>query len=199
MTTKKLEGPLSLAAAELEAELEAFQRLVSDLGRLHINSDKALDRARQHLEACSDFEQKLAGRLQVFAEAMQTLQARQQECMKSALDHAQRIQARNEARNALLARVNTLGLSARDINAPMDELMTDAAGRTDSALVLSKMQEVGERLQVVIAEASTLANLARDQDWQDIARDADTLKQELLGVRNKVLLAQRNVASRAPS
>lgn len=198
-TTKKNEGPLTLASMALEGELRSFEEIVDELGRLNVNSEKTLQRARVSLEACSEFEQKLAGKLRDFAEAMQLMQAKQQECMKNALEHAQRIQARNDARNALLARVNALGLRARDINAPMSELVADEAGQSDAAHVLEKIQDVGERLEAVIVEASAVATAARDEDWQDIARDADVLKQQLQSARNKVLVAQRNVASRAPS
>jgi len=199
MTNKKNEGPLTLAAAALEKELGTFDELVGELGRLHVNSEKTLQRARQSLEACSEFEQKLAGRLRAFAEAMQLMQAKQQECMKLALEHAQRIQQRNEERNALLERVNALGLRARDINAPMSELVESENGQSDATRVLAKIQDVGERLEAVIVEAAAVATAARDEDWQDIARDADVLKQQLQSARNKVLVAQRNVASRAPS
>ncbi|HVJ16116.1 MAG TPA: hypothetical protein VM686_11825 [Polyangiaceae bacterium] len=199
MTTKKNEGPLTLAALALENELRTFEELVEDLARLHVNSDKTLQRARQNLEACAEFEQKLAGRLKAFAEAMQQMQAKQQDCMKSALEHAQRIQQRNDARNALLERVNALGLRARDINAPMNELVADEAAHGDANHVLAKIQDVGERLEAVIVEATAVASAAKEEDWQDIARDADVLKQQLQSARNKVLVAQRNVASRAPS
>jgi hypothetical protein len=199
MTTKKNEGPLTLASMALEAELRAFEEIVEELGRLNVNSEKTLQRARVSLEACSEFEQKLAGKLKDFAEAMQLMQTKQQECMKTALEHAQHIQARNDARNALLGRVNALGLRARDINAPMSELVADEAGQSDPTHVLQKIQDVGERLEAVIVEAAGVASAARDEDWQDIARDADVLKQQLQSARNKVLVAQRNVASRAPS
>ena len=199
MTNKKNEGPLTAAALALENELRTFEDLVDDLARLHVNSDKTLQRARQNLESCAEFEQKLAARLKAFAEAMQLMQAKQQECMKTALEHAQRIQQRNDARNALLERVNALGLRARDINAPMNELVTDEAAHGDANHVLAKIQDVGERLEAVIAEAAAVATAAREEDWQDVARDADVLKQQLQSARNKVLVAQRNVASRAPS
>ena len=199
MTTKKQEGPLTLAALALEDELRSFEELVTDLGRLHVNSDKTLQRARQNLEDCSAFEQKLAERLKAFAEAMQQMQTKQHDCMKTALEHAHRIQARNDARNVLLERVNALGLSARDINAPMNELVADEDGTSDPSQVLAKIQRVGESLEAVIVEAAAVANAAREDDWLDIARDADALKQQLQSARNKVLVAQRNVASRAPS
>jgi hypothetical protein len=194
MTNKKNEGPLTAASQALEDELRTFEELVEELARLHVNSDKTLQRARHSLEACSEFEQKLAGRLRAFAEAMQLMQAKQQECMKTALEHAQRIQQRNDARNALLERVNALGLRARDINAPMNELVADEASHGDAAHVLARIQDVGERLEAVIAEAAAVACAAKEEDWQDIARDADVLKQQLQSARNKVLVAQRFVS-----
>lgn len=196
---KKAEGPLTLAAAALEAELSSFEDIVTELGRLHVNSDKTLQRARQALESCSTFETRLADKLKGFAEAMQSMQAKQQQCMLDALEHAKRIQERNDARNALLERVTALGLRAREINAPMADLVDEGTGEGEASKILAKIQDVGDRLESVIVEAAAVTTAARESDWADIARDADALKQQLQSARNKVLVAQRNVASRAPS
>ncbi len=198
-SSKKTEGPLTVASIALENEVRMFEELVLELGRLSINSEKGLLRAKSALEACSEYEQKLAARLRAFAEAMQLVQAKQQECMMQALESAKRIQERNDVRNALLERVTALGLRAREINEPMTELVADESGTTDATIVLAKMNDVGERLESVIGEAAAVETSARESDWVDIARDADALKQQLQSARNKVLVAQRNVASRAPS
>jgi hypothetical protein len=193
---KKTEPSLAQVAALFEEELARFEDLAAGLGRLDVNSDKTLQRARQGLEACAACEQGLATNLGAFVQAMQAFQDRQQRCMASVLESAKHIEQRYKARQALLERVTQLGRQASGVTAPMEQLAESGA---DAAKVLGSMEDIGKRLDAVIAEASELASAAAKDEWQDIARDVDTLKQQLQAARNKVLLTQRSVASRAPS
>jgi hypothetical protein len=193
---KKTELSLAEAAALFEAELKHFEDLAAGLGRLGVNSDKTLQRARQGLEACAACEQTLAANLGAFVQAMQAFQERQQRCMVSVLESARRIEQRHKARQELLERVSQLGAQASGVTAPIEQLAESGA---DATKVLGSMEDVGKRLDAVIAEAAALASAAADDEWQDIARDVDTLKQQLQAARNKVLLTQRSVATRAPS
>ena len=61
MTTKKNEGPLTLAALALEKELQTFEELVGDLARLQVNSDKTLQRVE--LNGGQGFKQRTIMRL----------------------------------------------------------------------------------------------------------------------------------------
>ena len=134
-----------------------------------------------------------------FSEAMQRSQERQERAMKQALESAERIRLRHEARSQLLERVNALGERARDINEPMAALSADAGDPANAQEVLSSVKEVSVRLDQVIEEAAALAAAAREADWVDIGRDADVLKQQLQAARNKLQLAERSAAARAPS
>ena len=195
MTTKNDE--LSQAAERLEQELARFEELVAELGR-PLNSDKSLQRARQALESCSRSEARLAEHLHGFANAMQTLQARQQRCMELVRAGADHIQARHVERTALLERVAALGTSAREVSEPLTAIGEDAWSN-ESPELLASVREVSTRLETVIAEADRVAEAAQAADWTDIARDAHALKQQLQAVRNRVLLGQRKLAARAPS
>jgi exonuclease VII small subunit len=198
-SNKKSPDSLATAVVAFEAELRHFEETVAELNRVSVNSDKTLHRAKNALEACSESEQRLACLLRDFVTAMQAAQAKQQLCMDAALQGARRIQARNEARNALLERVAQLGERAREVNEPIAALMVEGGAPTGAAELLASLQEVGTRMDSVIADCTAVAASAREDEWTDIARDADTLKQQLQAARNKVLVTQRNVASRAPS
>ena len=195
--TEKYDNQLSQAAKALEEELTRFEDLLVELGR-PVNSDKALQRARQGLESCSRTEAKLAERLHAFADAMQKLQARQQKCMEVVRTNADHIQARHQERSALLERVAGLGSRAREVSEPLSGL-SEEAWESGSSDLLASVREVSDRLEVVIGEAEDVASSAERADWTDIARDAQALKQQLQAVRNRVLLGQRKLATRAPS
>jgi hypothetical protein len=196
MSQKKLDE-LSQAAERLEQELARFEELVAELAR-PLNSDKALQRARQALETCSRSEARLAEHLHAFASAMQALQARQQQCMELVRSGADHIQTRHQERTALLERVAALGMSAREVSEPLATIDEDAWSNQTPEL-LASVREVSTRLETVIADADRVAEAAQESDWTDIARDAQALKQQLQSVRNRVLLGQRKLASRAPS
>jgi chromosome segregation ATPase len=198
-TEKKPPGPLTVAANALEGEIQRFEELVTELGRLGVNSEKSLGRARLLLEEVAGYDQRLGAYLREFAEAMQRSQERQERAMQRALENAERIRQRHEARRRLLERVNALGERAREINEPMAALGAEVGDPSNARVVLDSIKEVSARLDQVIEEAMTLAAAAREADWVDIGRDADALRQKLQAVRNKLELAARSAAARAPS
>lgn len=195
---KKIESPLAKAAAELEAELSAYEKFVADVNRMNLNSDKSMRRAKELLEECAAGEQRMAERLQGFAAAMQQVQVRQQSCIQEAVAAARKIQERIEKRSALLERFSALGERARSLNEPVAALEAKD-GEANAQDLLKTLGEVAARSEAVVAEATALSADADADDWLDIAREATALKQQLLTARNKILVAQRDVAARTPS
>jgi hypothetical protein len=194
----KTPHPLAAAAAALETELGRYEATSAELDSLPLTSDKTLQRARKVLEECAAHQERLAVLLPAFAQAMQVAQARQQECMEVTARGTAKIKTRFEERMALLERVALLGQSAQEINEPVAAVLEGGEEKAPAEL-LKSLDEVGARTEAVIAEADAVQRAAQEGDWLDIARDADALKQQLQAARNKVLIAQRNVASRAPS
>jgi hypothetical protein len=194
--SKSSESPLLTAARVLAEDLARFEQLSGELSRLVINSDKSLQRARRGLEECSQHEAKLVQSLRGFAEAMQGVQALQQRCMEQTALAAGRVRERQEARAQLQQRLQLLGESARDVSAPLAALGDGESAATE---VLSPLQEVGRRLEPIIAEAVQLAALAKNDDWSDLERDTLALGQQLQSARNRVLLSLRKIAQDAPS
>ena len=198
-STKNVQGPLAAAAAALEGELRRYEETVTELDKLPLTSDKTLQRARKVLEDCAGHQEKLAVLLPAFAQAMQQAQHRQQQCMDATAEGTEKIRTRFEQRMALLERVAALGQRAQDINAPGAAVMSGQDENQSPTQLLKSLEDVNARTEAVIAEADAVHRLAEDGDWQDIARDTDALKQQLQSARNKVLVAQRNIAARAPS
>ena len=198
-STKNVQGPLASAAAALENELRRYEETVTELEKLPLTSDKTLQRARKVLEECAGHQEKLAVLLPAFAQAMQQVQVRQQQCMDATAEGTSKIKTRFEERMALLERVAALGQRAQNINEPVAAVISGKEENQSPTELLKSLEDVGTLTEAVIAEADAVHKLAQDGDWQDIARDTDTLKQQLQSARNKVLVAQRNIAARAPS
>jgi hypothetical protein len=195
--TKSTESPLLAATRALSDDLERFEKLSGELSRLVINSDKALQRAARGLLECSEHETKLAESLRGFAQAMQAMQASQQRCMEQTTLATERVRQRQQQRAQLQERLLLLSQNAGDISnlaGALPESSTDA-----SADLLSRLQAVAERLELVIAEAGEVCQLAHDEDWTDVERDTQSLKQQLLAAKNRVRLSLSKLAENAPS
>jgi hypothetical protein len=188
---------LVAAAQQLAEGLERFEALSEELGRLAINSEKSLLRARLGLEACAQQESRLAENLRGFAQAMQAMQLAQQRCIELATSAAERVQQRQAQRAELQQRIGQLGQNAREVSAPVAALPERSDGVPED--MLGPLQEVEQRLDAVIVEAGEVRALAERDDWADLERETQTLQQQLQGLRNKVLLCRRKLAQGAAS
>lgn len=195
--SKNNETPLSDAAGQIEEELSSLEKLLHELSR-PISTDKALQRARLSLEACSSSEARLVGHLTAFGLAIQSIQARQQQCLETLGERVKQVQERHADRSALVERMASLGVRTSEISKPMVSLQESAWSEVTPEL-LASVGEVSARLEDAIDEAGQISSSARASDWADLARDADALKQQLQAVRNQVLIGQRKLASQAPS
>jgi hypothetical protein len=79
------------------------------------------------------------------------------------------------------------------------QVLTKRAEGVPAQDLLPALAEVVTRTETTLADASAVAKDAEDANWQDIAREAHSLKQQLADVRNKILLAQKDIAGRSPS
>jgi hypothetical protein len=194
--SKNQESPLLSAARALAENVGRFEMLSQELSRLPVNSDKSLQRARQALQACSDHEAKLAQSLRAFAEAMQAMQESQRHCMGVTAEAAARVQKRQEQRALLEQRLAQLGTSAREVSQPVAALF-EAPG--ESPDLMAPLAEVERRLDGVIADANGLCEAARADEWHDLERDTQSLREQLQALRNRVLLMRRKLSQIAAS
>jgi hypothetical protein len=195
--SKNTESPLLAAARSLSEDLERFEALSGELSRLAINSDKTLQRACRGLLECSEHETKLAESLRGFAAAMQVMQATQQRCMEQAAIATQRVRQRQEQRAQLQERLQRLSQKANEISSPAATL--PEAPTSASSDVLAPLQEIARRLELVIAEAAEVCELARKDEWADVQRDTQSLEQQLHAAKNRVQIGLRKLAQDAPS
>jgi chromosome segregation ATPase len=195
--SKSNESPLLAAARALADDVARFETLSLELSRMDLNSDKALQRARSGLEACSAHETKLATSLRGFAEAMQAMQDSQRRSMELTAEAAARVRKRQQERAELQQRLIELGARAREVSEPVAQLF--ASTGEGSPDLLAPLAEVERRLDAVIDDAAAVCELARQGDWSDMERDTQSLREQLQALRNRVLLMRRKLSNDAPS
>jgi hypothetical protein len=57
------------------------------------------------------------------------------------------------------------------------------------------LRELSDRMTGVAERAQELASAARSADFEDVSRQADSLRQQLLAARNKVVMLHGTLAS----
>jgi chromosome segregation ATPase len=184
---QQLQGarPVQEAAQQLENDLSRFEDTIAAAEQLQINAEKRLLRAGRLLEACASHEAEIANHLQALANAMVAAQSRIQSCMERTAQLARRVEARAATRAQLVERIAELGRKAAALGSAAVQRQNGATPTaTDLAEVLGAVAAGAEEL---LREAEQLARDASSSEWADVARDADSLHQQLKAARAKIV------------
>ncbi len=187
-------APLAAAVSAFEDELERFATLSAELEKTPLTSDKALVRAQKALSESTDCQARLAIQLQYVVGAIEGARVKQDGCLQQIMKAAERVRDRAREFAALVERFAGIGQRARDITEPVRAVLARKAEGAPGGELLTGLRDVLALTEAVIAEADTLSRDAKVADWPDIAREAESLKQQMQSARNRVLLAERSVA-----
>lgn len=188
-------GPLTEAAADFERELARYEKISNELGRTTVRSQKTLSRTQRLLTESAECEEALGQRLRKMLEAMNGSRDKQQVCMEQTLAAAKNLQTRANQFTALLERVTALGARARETSEPAIEALTESAKGQRDAGLLGSLEALGDRMLAIIREAEEISRDADQGDWPDIARDVQSLKQQIVSAHGRVVQATTAVGS----
>jgi hypothetical protein len=195
MSDKQNPGPLTAAAAEFERQLAEYEKISGELARTTVRSQKTLSRTQKLLGESAECEEALGTRLRALLEAMNGSRDRQQVCMEQTLAAARNLQSRATAFTVLLERVTALGVRARETSEPaIVALQETVNGERPDGLVTS-LEELGDRMVSIIREADAIAKDAEHDDWPDITRDVQSLKQQVTSAHGRVIQALNTVGA----
>jgi uncharacterized protein YoxC len=189
---------LVLAAEGVEEELRRFEALADTVVRTSLDSEKNLERASKALREVAESDERLVAQLQKLVAAVGGVRDRQQEHARGVNARAEELQARTQAFQGLLQRYAGLGRSAAELNAVVQDIAARKAKATtseDNRALAGSLDQLLERMVGVADEAQGLATSANEADFSDIARQADSLRQQLLSARNKMSLLQKGLAA----
>jgi chromosome segregation ATPase len=166
------------AAEALEEEIVRLEAISRSSRKIRLNSDKNIARAAAELNEALTLPERLAERLRALATAMGNMQERQQAALEPLAAFALEIQQRKQRLEGHMHSFATLGKAAGEINAQL-QLAAGQADRAAVALAEARLQELSDA-------ARALFEAARDDDFPEVAREADVLKQRMAALRKRL-------------
>lgn len=195
---KSPSSELVAAAEALESQLTRFESLADQLHKSPLNSEKSLERASKLLRDVAEQDQVLNASVSALVAAVTAARDRQQTQAEAVNARAQELQQRAETFKSLLERYGELGKSAAELNQRMQEFAAKRAQAQtpeQNAELIGTLDALNERMVQVAEEAQSVTKLAEEQDFTDVGRQADSLRQQLLSARNKLGLLRKGLAS----
>jgi cytochrome c556 len=188
---------LVAAAEALDSQLTRFESLAEQLRQAPLDSEKNLERASKLLQEVAEQDQVLNASVSALVAAVTVARDRQHLRAEAVNARAQELQQRAEAFKALLERYGALGQSAAGLNLRMQEFAAQRAKAQmpeQNTELLSTLDALNEQMVKVAEEAQSVTKLADEQDFTDVGRQADSLRQQLLSARNKLGLLRKGMA-----
>ena len=195
----KAPSPLLAAASALDEELRAYDDLARDAERAKIDSERGLRHAIGIVQESGRRNDLIQEKLRVLVGEIENARVRQAESLSILLETARTVQARAQEHEELMGRFSVLGESAKNLNTLTKELSERRAAGASQTEILEGLHVLQMQMAAVVGEAEALTERAREQHWPEIARQADAVRQQVLSAKNKLALAHKAVAERAPS
>lgn len=168
------------AAEAFDSELEGFYRLVDATLRGPLNSVKHLERAANSLNQVADCEQRLSAASQVLSAAIANGHAQQLEQAQRLQERAQLISLRTSQFHQLMEGYRTLGAAATALNTATLEFGRKKKEAGASAELVQEFQSLQGQMLKVAQTAQELVEAARGAEFEDIARQIDAIRQQLV-------------------
>jgi hypothetical protein len=184
---KKL-SELGLAAQALEVELARFDELAEVALRSQLNSEKNIERAAKATMDAAACQERVAEKVQALVATIVAARDKQQATAERIVARAQEIQSRGQEVTALMQRFIALGEEARGV-----VQLVQALGGVPKEEVPARVGEIEERLLGVVSHSQDVAKEAQSIDMMDIARQADSIRQQVYSARNRLKLLQNTL------
>jgi chromosome segregation ATPase len=195
-TPKERESEFLQAALTVDRELVNFQGLVDATTREKLNSAKSLERAAASLQEVAQSEERLGVALKTMSSALTRAHQQQQEQAQRSNERAAVVSARSAEFQRLTEGYRTIGTAAVELNQLMSELVRkkkESGGKPPDIAFPDEIQVLIDRLSEVATTATGIMEAARAADFEEVARQVDSIRQQLLSARNKLSLLGRQI------
>jgi cysteinyl-tRNA synthetase len=164
------------AAETLEGELVRLETLARAAQKHRLDSEKNITRAAKELADALALPERLASGLRSLGVAMQQMEARQQAALQPLATFASEIQARMQKLAEHMKAFAALGQAAAEATA-----LLQAGGERTALLEGAKAQ-----LNRIADDARILFEAAHADDFPEVAREAEALKQRVTALTRKL-------------
>jgi hypothetical protein len=197
MVTEKRASELMAAALAFDEELERFGRLAEAARQGPLNSQKNLERAARMFDDIGESEKRLGEVAQTLVTALNAARQKQESHAVAIQKRADLIEQRTAAAAVLLQQYAAMGEKAAELNQLALAIAAKSAdGQRNDAELLPALGELRARMGEVAENAKNLVVAAREADFDDIARQADSLRQQITAADQKVAAIEKSLAAR---
>jgi chromosome segregation ATPase len=193
VTKTETQSPLQAAVLALDEELERFEHLADAAQRTPLTSERNLEKAASAINQAAESQQRVHGHIQALIDAITQARQKHDATAETLVKTRDLVQERGEAFQRRLGRFAQLGKEAADISAFVKTL-GELKGKPNGAVV-AELTQVQERMTKVVDGAGALAKEAEGEAMEDLARQCDSLRQQVQSALNKVTLLREKLAA----
>jgi uncharacterized coiled-coil DUF342 family protein len=185
--TQTSPSPFMQAAEALDHELQRLEQLAESLEKLKLQSRKALEKAAQGLQEVADVDDRLNLRVKELSDALGQARARQNDNIARIQQVAKNLQDRTEVFRALMEKYAALGINAAELNSEMQKFAAERESKPPED-VLAEFGALKKRMSQAISASEAIAESAQAESFDELNRQADSLRQQMMSVLNKMNL-----------
>lgn len=184
-------SPLTAAAAGLEGELRRYVDLAAAAVKIPLTSEKNIDRAIHAMGDAAEGEKRVLAQVEALGRAITEAREAQQSSTAALNSHGDEVARRRTELEALLARFALLGQVARGMNEAMQKIAGYKANPyAPDDEMRAAMAEMTTNMATAAGHAQDLAAEATGKSFEDVARQAEAMRQQILAVKNRLSLLQ---------
>ena len=164
------------AAEALEEQIARLETISRSARKIRLSAAKNISRAAAELEETLALPEQLSQRLQAVAVALGRMQERQQAAIEPLTALALEIRERTRLLAEHMKSFDAVGKAAADVNT---ELSASRGDRSGLAQAEARLLEIAEA-------ARHIFEAARADDFPEVAREADVLKQRMTALGKRL-------------
>jgi DNA repair exonuclease SbcCD ATPase subunit len=189
---------LTSSAAGLDGELRRYVELAATAVRVPLTSEKNIERAARAIADAAESEKRVLAHVQALVGAITGAREAQQSSTEALNAHASAVTRRRAELDARLARFAQLGEVAKTMNAAIQKVAGYKANPydanpTEADEMKNALTQVEEGMATVATHANELAAEATQASFEDLARQAESLRQQVLAAKNRLSLLQKTM------
>ncbi len=197
MAKKNDEGsPLVSAASALDAELRRYAELAEQIAQAPLGSEKAIDRVSRSVAEAVESDQRILMNVKALVEAINAAREAQQKSTDVLNERGGVIAQKRAELETLLVRFRGIGEVAKSLNEAMQKVATykpDPYDAEAAKVVTETLEKIEEGMGECARHAGDLTKEAHDKGFEDVGRQADGLRQQLLSTKNRIAILRRQL------